>query len=315
MTKSWQVCCLLVLLCNCVSELDIDTKEIDHEIVINSFFSETDTVIVNVSRSSSIADDSTYPIEGLKPIIYSNQDTFHLAEEQSGNYILEPGILTSEISYKLSIINEREKQISGKSSIPKSARILSGEEIFPAGFDEYGDPYTEYTFTIEDVPGQINYYEVFIIYISNHNSSTIYSAKLNEYVNFLDPIIEAEGLEGYANSSFLFKDELFQDSTADIRLKFEPYSADVIIPPLENLKLPNGNYIILFTLSEEYYEFRRSWVIHQYHQQTNPELFPSPIIADIRDFLFKADVQELYTNISGGYGFFAGYNLTFYKIN
>ena len=66
----------------------------------------------------------------------------------------------------------------------------------------------------------------------------------------------------------------------------------------------DANYKKLFkSCSLEYYQFRKSWTKHLYNQQTNASL-DDPV-----QLLFLGDPVVLYSNVSGGYGVFAGYNV------
>ncbi|MFY0689114.1 MAG: DUF4249 domain-containing protein [Cyclobacteriaceae bacterium] len=301
----------LVVLTGCISELDIDSRGIDHSIVVNSYFSPDDTVFVYVTETADIFENSISTLENVDLSITDGADTFKLQSHALGGFYLEPGKLLVNTQYQLLGLSPSGQPFGSTSSIPKAARIPDVQQIFPAGFDEYGDPFTEYSISIEDIKGEDNYYELFIISISPNGADGIH---LNEFANFLDPIIEAEGLEGFENNSFLFSDQLFEDSIAEIKIRFINASSGAELPLLPSKDI-RGLHVVLLTVSEEYYNFRRSWVVHKFHQQNNPDLSSGSDLTDLSKFLFKGDVQELETNIEGGLGVFAGYNVTLYKID
>lgn len=300
--------CLLVN--SCISQIDIDTKGIDHTIVVNSYINTDDTVFVRASQSASIFADSIGAFSDLQLTISDSSSTYELQPYSEGVFFLTPNNLIIDTDYRLSGISASGRSFTAVSSIPKAAKITRANVIHPAGFDEYGDAYTEYNIDIEDTQEGRNYFE---LYILSGNGIDVFGSPHSGFIDYLDPIIEAEGLQGFNNTSYLFTDELFESGGAEIKIRFDPFGTDIKLPFLASRQL-QGRYIALLTLSEEYYNFRRSWVIHQYHQQNDPELFPSPLLENITEFLFKGDVQDLETNISGGLGVFAGFNLTLYKI-
>ena len=67
-------------------------------------------------------------------------------------------------------------------------------------------------------------------------------------------------------------------------------------------------YGILRTTSRAYYKYRKSWIRHSNNQQIGNQ---------IEELLFMTligDPVPMYTNVEGGYGIFAAYNQTYYKL-
>lgn len=222
----------------------------------------------------------------------------------TGDYIYESTRnLIPQIPYKIKIKLPGSEEVIAESHIPTPVPILNATLKYEISFDKHGDPITEYKISFQDPKGSKNYYELFIV---NQNENDAYY-KSNLFIHENDPVIINEGLEGFENTTFIFSDELFDGELYDLRLTFQPMAYDGI--PLDIGLEPNKTFAILRSISPEYYNYRKSWVKHRYHQQVKPSLLmPDPIISDFVEFLFKGDVQKMDTNIKNGYGIFGGYS-------
>ncbi|MGF1637180.1 MAG: DUF4249 family protein, partial [Cyclobacteriaceae bacterium] len=201
------------------------------------------------------------------------------------------------------------KKIWAQTYIPKPVPILSAISIYPAGYDEYGDGMTEYRIEFLDPVDEENYYELFFL-----SYSSILS---NEHLAYLDPVIRSEGLEGYDNKSLLFSDRLFNGEMANIIVKYLPMTFQSNVGSLIDLTQveKNSSYALLRTVSKEYYDYRRAWVIHRYSQQNKPDaLKKDPILEDFSRFLFVGDPVAMSNSIKNGVGVFAGYSQSVIKI-
>ena len=123
---------------------------------------------------------------------------------------------------------------------------------------------------------------------------------------------------------FRFQDSKQTDQSilSDSELEFEPltfYFSDLLFNGLKKKLVINGagklvysfNGTIFFDefyfhefkiVSQEYYNFRKSWTKHLYNQNSDAH-YDDPLT-----LLFLGDPIEMYSNVTNGYGIFAGYN-------
>lgn len=227
-----------------------------------------------------------------------------------GDYIYEGSkSLSTQTPYSIKISIPGTDLVTAESFIPEPVKIIKATMKSPVGFDEYGDPLSEYKIQFSD-PGDVkNYYELFLFAYAENNSSIL----SNEFLRETDPVILAEGLEDFNNNSFLFSDNLFNGGFYEMRLIFENASyggtpVDIDVEPLKT-------FALLRTISPEYYNYRKNWIKHRHHQQTQPSLvLPDPILDDFVNFLFRGDVQAMETNIQNGHGIFAGYSTSIREV-
>lgn len=70
----------------------------------------------------------------------------------------------------------------------------------------------------------------------------------------------------------------------------------------------NEKYAVLRTTSQAYFNYRKYWIRHKNNQQTGNRI-EDPLFISL-----VGDPVPMYTNVEGGYGIFAAYNQTQYKL-
>ncbi len=294
-------------LTSCIKEIDINLQSETPKVVVSCLFTKG-KIVAFVSESKAITENViNYLPDAIVLLAESTPnniiDTLHQIE--LGKYESTFSVYQTNAPYFITVIDPKLGVVTANSYLPSSISIGLATFRFPAGYDRYGDPYREVTVEIHDEEMESNYYELYI-FVPFRGKIYYYT---NEFVAESDPVILAEGLEGFENTSFLFSDKLFEGKSYTLRLKFESMIAEG--DGIEShTGLDETYYVAVRTVSKEYYDFRKSWISHRYHQQTKPAIINPdvPLFSDYVNFLFKGEAQSLYTNIENGYGFFAGYN-------
>lgn len=283
---------------SCTKVVEVDIPEREAKAVVYCLFKQEDTMRVRLTKSKGILDDNEYKIENAKLYLLKNNvyiDTLHYEDS------LYVSNVTTEINLDYQIICE----IPGMGVVHASDKIpdlpvITETEISEVSINPNNSVYVNYSnfnrqlkFTLLDTPGKDSFYEIYLAIqyydsISQQNVLVYISKKTN------DPIIENEDILRYYPQTYVFSDELFKDASADISIYYKsvPYPVNV-----GNLN-PGDTYslvIVARSISEDYYRFRKKLFQHLYYQDN-----------DVWDGV-GAPVQ-MYTNIDGGYGIFAGYS-------
>ena len=302
----------------CTSEIDIDVPRGEPEIVVNSLITNDKPCELYLTRTISI-NQNDYPIiDNANVFLVNDIDGFIYDTLKYFKNSIYKGtkILNLNTTYQL-LVRIDNKEVSAKTYIPSPVPILSAELISPSGFDEYGDPILEYRISFEDPLFQENFYELFFInlnYSYNTFGSLIgesSSIRSNEFLVYIDPIIESEGLEDYENNSLIFSDKLFNGELTQLSFKYYNSGRDGKVSSLIDSSEVEirKTYALLRSVSKEYFNYRKSWTIHRYTQQNKPAaLEKEPLVADFSRFLFVGDPVTMKSEVINGLGLFAGYS-------
>jgi hypothetical protein len=258
--------------------IDIELPKTDPKVVVNSFFTENSRIKVHLSKSIGILEGTAPDITDASIILSRNSvviDTMYL---DSGYYY-------SHISA------EKNKNYSLEIKVPDKETVFC-EDIIPEKtiLQEYvctdsilidGDGFiiNELKLDFEDLPGP-SFYEVAL-----EANDVIHNYKMGLwFMKNSDPIITSTGLLDYNPRTLIFKDDMFDGKHCSVKIYFatRPWSD-------YNLK------IIFRSVSEAYYKYKAKQFAYLYSLEN-----------DI--FSGMGEPVNLYSNITGGYGIFAGYS-------
>ncbi len=161
--------------------------------------------------------------------------------------------------------------------------------------------YSRVSLRFRDVPNKTNYYEVYMRAKCLTSQSPVYE-NITGYASD-NPIIVNEGIIGkpglisnddlydYEPGSVIFSDTLFQNKEVELSISFVRPCAYVYGQP------SSCRYILsvyLSNVTKEYYEYRKFLFKHRISMESN---------------LWSGYVEpiQMYSNVNGGYGVFAGY--------
>lgn len=307
---------LLALLVGCESTVDVDVPEHEPRLVVHSFFAADSQWVVDVSRSTGAfergdlddpefeVDNATVTVEipGRDAIPLTYTDTLSLspiyggAQLPGGAYSTRAAQPVPGRRYTLRVDAPGYTAIEAQSEAPRSVPLSLTSAARPAPLPPGTDPaFTRQertvTLTIRDPPGEANYYWIRAQRADTSEDggrgrSTAYFTTrdrsiLNDAATDLDDSGQYEGAGAY------FADALFNGRTHAIDLTFNEYFFSPDDPDYPEER----QYIILevAVLSSDLYEYL---VSSRIFGQNNDNPFAEPI--------------NLHTNVTSGYGIFAG---------
>ena len=130
------------------------------------------------------------------------------------------------------------------------------------------------------------------------------------FYNINDPVLIQEAGLDYYPSSFVFSDASFPGKQYQVKLLFQTGHRG----SYPNMT-PNDTWVVLRSVSKEYYQYMKSWHKHSFQQNTGRKIEGSLDSYDYISVLLKGDPVPLYSNIENGIGIFAGYSEDIKKLN
>ncbi len=268
---------IAVLLPACSKPVEIDLPEMQPKLVINSFFKVGGKFEVHVSTTKGILSTDTTNLKNATVSLYAN-GVFqgNLVHSEDGVYLHDTVIVRSDITYKIMVSAPSLESVEAQDKAPEPTVLESvyyDQRAYP---DSEGGHYYKINLEFTDDPNSLNYYELVML---DYNDEEQYSVVRLWGDNEI--VIINEGDEEFYSGLCVFSDELFNGSPYSLRLKTTHWISD------------NKKEMYLLSVSETFYRFRKSWIRHAYSQYpdiTNPT---GPV--------------RLFSNVTGGYGIFAGY--------
>jgi hypothetical protein len=256
MNREWIILLILVNL-SCESIVDVDLKEPDPQIVVNSLFSPDSVWQVRVTKSRFILTNQYNfdEVEQASVTIRDSQnsiiETLLPASDQS-NRLVYRGKSKPEVGkeYSIRVESVKKNNVSATSRIPLATAIISAK-VSPLANNKF-----QVSVSFSDNPKEKNFY---LLKVINDNG----------YDLFIDAIDPAYKNNTRGTLGILFSDNLFNGKTIDFRI-----SADS--PPIKK--------IILVSVSEEYYQYFTTKQLQE-NTQGDPFAQPTQIFTNIENGL------------------------------
>lgn len=292
----------IILLGGCTKPLDLPLQDEVEDLAVISCFFTPHKMEVYLNSFHPILQNESLPIETAHLELWHNDTIIApLTHLNSGVYRysgapLSPGLdYEVTISYNDQVISATD-QLPLKKIIPKTAAYSYIEK-------ENGDEYLDINFSFEDSPNTANYYEFLVLntYYDAQKDSTSISYVADLAVP--DAVIDREGDLFFSPASYVFSDAIIdgQDYDMNLRFEFSSISSDIWVPG--KYKNNASTYYLIFrSISENYYNFRKSWFKHRSNQSTDNQ-FNNEI-----QLLFGGEPSPLFSNTSNDVGIFAGYH-------
>ena len=271
-----------------------------------SILNPDSAIRVCVGKSTGILNNEKAYVVDATVLLYENNifiDT--LSNETDGKYFsaIKPSIGKE---YTIKVI--KDGILTGSTIIPDSTKLIDPEIEFPTGYDAVNQQYYgNLTFTIDDNTSIENYYEVVIFsksYYTTDNKYTYQYANDPNYILVPDKVVQNEGDWDYFPSTVFFSDKLFNGKKQT--LSFSITSGSYIINGERFSDLSYIGYILLRSISKEYYLYRKYYTRHAFNSQIHDD--------GIQNMLFTGEPLDMYTNVTGGLGVVAGFSSTISKI-
>jgi hypothetical protein len=278
---------LLLISFSCTKEVDLDIPDLPQKVVVNSLFCPDSVLKIHVSLTANITDSIINFVDNATVKLYENDILISTINTQQNGFYNSMYIPKVGKEYRVEVEVPGFDVVWAESSIPKNAVVdsflcdLSKVSIYDG---ENSLILSEFIFNSDKSNG-LNYYEIPARFF---------------YQQFDESILAENVIEQYP-LAFCFSDQLFKSS--HYKLVLNGYYDQVILDPLTGAEIDVQYTLPFKTISKEYYNFRKSWTNHVFNQNGDTH-YDDPLT-----LLFLGDPIEMYTNISGGYGVFAGYNV------
>ncbi|MBN1116429.1 MAG: DUF4249 domain-containing protein [Bacteroidales bacterium] len=274
---------LVILVSSCRKLVSDDFPDFPSVPAINSVLIADSLLTVNLSLTDKIGENILQWVENAQVTIKTNDglvDTLVYAE--NGTYksrlFVQP-MNTYSCQVKIPGYND----INCKSDIPETPKIISILHINESGFDEEGTSYSAVKIKFRTNPEALQYYQIGIKLLRGED---VEFAQLEKIV---DPILLNEGVP-----LLIFSNELIEEESYTMTVNYTTGSAH-----------SNGNgwqtslypfVVELRAISSDYYMFLKSLYLYEKGR------YPSDVgNGAVTNF-------NIYSNIAGGYGIFAGYS-------
>ena len=282
---------------SCTKVVEVDIPEHKAKAVVYSLFKQEDTIKVSLTKSKGIFDDNEYKIENANLYLLKNDVYIDTLQYKEDLYVSDV-IAVCNQDYQLIC------KVPGMGVLRATAKIPDLPVITDTEITEVNISIDDYSydikydrklkFTLLDTPAKDSYYEIYLAlqYYDNFNQQDVLE-HLPGY-NTNDPLIKNEDILQYYPETYVFSDKLFKDGSTDISIYYKSDTPSFYVNNL-NSGDPYSFVIVARSISKDYYLFRKKLFAHTYLQDS-----------DVWDGV-GAPVQ-MYTNIAGGYGIFAGYS-------
>ena len=280
---------IMFLLCSCRKEVEINLPKPENKIIINNLFSSDSVFKVRVSTLQGMFDNSPSVINNAEVKLFINTAfSQNLTSMGNGAYKSDSIRPITGTEYKIMVSIPNYPTATTSCIMPKNKILLEmTKRKDSVGVNEKGEYYSEATILFTDPIEENNYYEIRMALIDSLNSGKLYYNLSNLFGN--DPVIDNENDIQYNPPFILFSDDLINGKKYNLKFNY--------IPTIDHYSEPaNKNYKIVIqfnSISEEYYKYKKKLIRH-FSAQNSSIWEPS-------------EPAQMYSNVQGGYGIFAGY--------
>lgn len=293
---------VLILLPACETVIEIDPPEYDPELSITSNFtpdSVWSAIITRTVAVGSLRDIQDPFVSNATVRVYQGEsliDRLIYDPEGNGEYVSSQGLKPqANIPYHMVVDAPGFSSVSATSMAPAPPDIMDVEIMRLSNPSIFGEIDYQVNFRIPNRSG-LNYYSFTIIYESDNSEVRAFYGANYVYMDYdsrqwycyftdvLNPVEVAAG-DGARCAIGVLSDRSFDEPTLDFEIKF-----DLDEEFVESLQ--EGLLLVVLALSPEFVEYQAS-------------------IEEQDDFDGFGQPANLYTNIEGGRGIFAGYSGAF----
>ena len=304
---------LLALLSSCNREIDFDFPDVEPAIVINSIITPESPISVNISTVMPIAEDSytvvydtdeigtiyslhvpkpKYCIEDASVLMYEDGGLLCSLEYDGEGYYISDKYPKVGSTYTLVVNAPGYKECKATTTLYSMPLLSNMSFRDTVSVDQEGYPLSKLSFTITDNDPNRNFYEISCRAVSDKYDVEYDWIYFNKSRNTDKVLTQSESLP-FNDRVLLFTDKYFSNSS---------YSLDVIYHYMTYVAMTKYDLeITVMSISESYYEYRRSRMMQEYHEEgffedlANGETLSSILV-------------DIYSNIENGYGIFASYS-------
>lgn len=304
----FSVITIILLNSNCSKEIEFKQQSIEKKLVLNGFICPDSLISVNVRRTIGILSNESSIVENATVSLYKNNKFIENLEYISkGNYKSSSIFPQVDSIYTVKVELESYPTIFASDTIPKQTPIINGTKTTGNTYDEYGDPHHDYEFEFSDALSK-NYYELFFIQQTfPYQYDSLYWIYFQIGLEVADPVLKSDSELDTNPYTYIFSDRYFNGKIYKMKNKFRAAVCGgefkAAFAPTEK-----DNYVILRTTSLVYFNYRKYWIRHKYNQQEG-DVVEYPLFS-----IFIGTPVDMYSNVENGYGIFAAYNQTYFKL-
>ena len=275
----------LLALYSCRELVQDEFQEFTPVPTVNSILAVDSIVKVHVSLAGKLDTNQLVLIDNAEVLLYVDgvyKETLTLSDKgiYSSSFVVE-----KLKTYSCEVSIPGYKTISCSDSIPETTIISDIIHIDKAGKDEEGMTYPAITFTFTNDPAEKLYFEVVLRMIQYRHE------RVATLETITDPVLLNEGLP-----IALFSNESIKGNNYSMTLNYFTGSAGSTNgEPVQTTLFPL--ILEVRSVSSNYYHFVKQKYL--YEKGRYPEFMAASTTA-----------FPLYSNITGGYGIFAGYSVT-----
>ena len=272
---------LLVLL-GCDLIVDVDVPMDRQGITLNSFFSPDSLWAARLKLNRYILSDDPYSVvEDALIIVYENENPIDtLAYESKGVYRSDTGKPVVGKRYDIKVTSSKYNSVRSSSYIPQPPANAQWEITGEIETEGVGLPYTLIDLSFTDNANETNFYKI---------------AGLVEYPN-INPDGTLAPFRRPLELSTEFESEnfgMFEILISDLTFNGLNHKMQIRVLDQQKLIVPKA-IISISSISQDYYDYKQTELLQA---KTTGNPFAQP--------------TNVYNNIEGGFGIFAGYSTAF----
>lgn len=284
---------LLLFYSACETIVDIDIPKDESRLVLNGFFNPDSTFSVSLYQSLHILDPGEFKVVEDATVSIFDSEGAKLADLQDAGLGSYTSTFKPEVGkeYRIEASKSGFETIEATDIIPiDSARIKAIQIEQTEG--EFSGEY-EITFTIEDYAEE-DFYEVQVFQYSLYEfEGETFENVINHYLESEDVVFDDFTSSGTA---LLFRDVLFD--AVESKITVSTYLNNDVGCEVNPECISDEYFLILRKVSEPYFNYNRTLRLQQ-DLEGNP--FAEPV--------------SVYNNITNGFGIFAGYRDSVFRID
>jgi hypothetical protein len=278
-----------ILLNSCIREIPLEMPDSSFQLAVSSIIYPEKLISLHVSYVNLFAGSSDVKAPVILGISLKEDGILVDNLKGQGPEIYSSTYPKEGSTYELTVTTDHET-VTSHTIIPSKVLISKADYRITGLISQEGDKIMELSVSWEDPPSQDDYYELQLL----DSKKMPYWYYAIEEID--DPILLQECDLDYRPGSFVFTDKKFSGETGTVNFRF-PFS----------ISSGHDKYVLLRSISEEYYHFMKSWYKHLYLQNTSMNVETIREDYNIFPLLFQGDPVPLYTNINQGLGVFAGF--------
>lgn len=283
--KYWQIGILACLILFSCRELVTDQfADFDAKPVVNAFLVEGATFKVNVSLAEKLDTNKLAYVDDAAVELYIDGHFAEKAEYDDLGWYFSDIVIEPSKTYKCNVSIPGFEAVQCEQTLPPKPVIVDVTHINISGKNEEGVSYPAIILTIENIPGQKQYFEVQLRSIQE--LGYIRDCGIQPIV---DQVILNEGLP-----LPLFSNESIADSVYSLYLNYTTFhSSRKNDGPTRTVLYPL--VVELRSVSYDYYRYKKQ--LHLYNEGRYAEGIINSMIN-----------TNLYSNVDGGFGVFSSYS-------